>query len=96
MLGRTATVDNGAGTVAVSVPYGTDRSTLAPTITVSDGATVSPVSGATADFSSGSVAYTVTAEDGVTQKVYNVTVSEMLQVQSVRLLLSLLQGQLVP
>jgi hypothetical protein len=41
-------------------------------ITVSDGATVDPASGAERDFS-GSVTYTVTAENNST-KVYTVTV----------------------
>ncbi len=58
--------------ISATVPFGTNLS-LAPTISVSAKATVSPSSGSTQDFSK-SVAYTVTAEDGSTQ-TYNVTVS---------------------
>jgi hypothetical protein len=46
-------------------------SSLAPTIEVSAGATVTPESGVAQDFSSGKeVVYTVTAEDGVTTKTW--------------------------
>jgi len=76
LSGRAATVNDGAGTVTISVPYGTDRSSLAPSITISGGAVVSPGSAVSVDFSSGAVQYTVTAEDGVTEKVYSVTVAE--------------------
>ena len=59
--------------IEVTVPYGTDVTSLTPTITVSAGATVSPTSGTAANFTS-QVTYTVTAEDGST-KVYTVTVT---------------------
>jgi|GEM_PF-456786 len=49
---------------SVSIPNGTDFTKLAPTITVSPGATISPASGQTVDFSQGPVTYTVTAENG--------------------------------
>jgi hypothetical protein len=58
--------------VALTLPYGTDKTSLGPQITVSEKATVSPASGAAQDFSS-SVTYTVTAEDGTTSQ-YTVTV----------------------
>ncbi|WP_317045517.1 PKD domain-containing protein, partial [Algoriphagus antarcticus] len=59
-------IDTGAFTVGVEVPFGTDVTGLAPTFTLSEGATSSPVSGVAADFTS-PVTYTVTAEDGSTQ-----------------------------
>jgi eukaryotic-like serine/threonine-protein kinase len=58
--------------VTATVPFGTNLN-LAPTITVSAKATVSPSSGSSQDFSK-SVAYTVTAEDG-SKLTYNVAVS---------------------
>ena len=65
----------GTGTVDASVPFGTDRSALVPTITCSEGASVVPASGEARDFT-GAVTYTVTAEDGATTQEYTVTVSE--------------------
>lgn len=59
--------------ITVTVPYGTNVTSLTPTITVSAGATVSPASGIAKDFTS-PVTYTVTAEDGTTTKAYTVTV----------------------
>ena len=59
-------------TVMATVPFGTNVTALAPTIVVSDKATVSPASGVAQNFSN-SVNYTVTAEDGTTQ-VYAVAV----------------------
>jgi hypothetical protein len=50
--------------ITVVVPYGTDISSLNASIT-HNGASISPVSGASQDFSS-PVTYTVTAEDGTT------------------------------
>jgi len=67
----------GAGTITetditITVPYGTDVSTLTPTISLSGG-TVSPLSGITQDFTN-PVVYTVTAEDSTTQS-YTVTIT---------------------
>jgi hypothetical protein len=58
--------------IALTLPYGTDKTSLGPQITVSEKAAVSPASGAAQDFSS-PVTYTVTAEDGTTSQ-YTVTV----------------------
>ena len=58
--------------LVLTVPYGTDRTTLAPTIKLSDEATVSPASGSVRDFSQPQI-YTVTVPDGAEQ-VYRVTV----------------------
>ncbi|MDR2245609.1 MAG: DUF5018 domain-containing protein [Treponema sp.] len=63
----------GTSSISVTVPYGTSLGSLAPVITVSAGATVSPLSGVARNFTN-PVTYTVTAEDG-TQKTYTVTVS---------------------
>jgi hypothetical protein len=55
--------------ITKTFPNGTDVTALTPTITVSEGATVSPASGAAQNFSQ-DVTYTVTAEDGTTTKTY--------------------------
>jgi len=62
----------GENTIALTVPYSTVVSTLVPTIGIT-GASVSPASGATQDFSS-PVLYTVTAADAST-KIYTITVT---------------------
>jgi hypothetical protein len=58
--------------IALTLPYGTHKTSLSPQITVSDKAAVSPASGTAQDFSA-TVTYTVTAEDGTTAQ-YTVTV----------------------
>ena len=58
--------------IMASVPFGTDLK-LAPTITLSAKATVSPASGSVQDFSN-TITYTVTAENATTQ-TYTVSVS---------------------
>jgi hypothetical protein len=73
------TVDGEAWTIkgtdiTHTYPANTDVSALKPTITVSEGATVSPASGVTLSFAA-NVAYTVTAEDGTTKKTYTVKVT---------------------
>ena len=59
--------------VEVMMPEGTDVTQLVPTIVVSEGATVEPVSGVAQDFTN-PVTYTVTAQNGTTA-VYTVTVA---------------------
>ena len=59
-------------TIAVTVPYGTNRNGLVPTIAISTGASISPLTGVGQNFT-GDVTYTVTAEDATTQD-YTVTV----------------------
>jgi len=66
-------IDEVNHTIAVNVPFGTNVAALAPSITISAKATVSPVSGSTQNFSA-PVVYTVTAEDGTAQ-IYTVTVN---------------------
>ena len=60
--------------IALSVPFGTDLTNLVPTITISEKATISPASGLPRNFSS-PVTYIVTAEDGITETAYTVTVT---------------------
>jgi len=70
-----ATIDTNTHYVSVTVVYGTDRSSLIPAITVSPGATINPASGVSLNFTN-PVAYTVTAENGITQPwVVNVSVA---------------------
>jgi hypothetical protein len=56
-------INEGAKSIAVEVPLGTDVSALVPAITISDKAMISPTSGVTQNFTN-PVTYTVTAEDG--------------------------------
>jgi len=71
ILGIAGTV--GANTISLTVPYGTGRTSLTPTITIT-GASINPASGVPQNFSS-PVHYTMTAADGST-KTYTVTVTE--------------------
>jgi len=68
----TGTVNEGAKTIALNVPYGTDVTALVPTITHS-GVSITSNSGIAQNFTS-PVTYTVTAADSSTQ-VYTVTVT---------------------
>lgn len=67
-------INSEEGTVIVKVITNTDLSLLTPTITISAGATIDPASGVAQNFTS-AVVYTVTAANGVDQKVWNVIVS---------------------
>ena len=58
----------------MEVAYGTDIAALTPTFTYSEGATVTPSSNSTVDFSD-SVIYTVIAEDNTTVQEWTVAVS---------------------
>lgn len=64
----------GAATINIEVVYGTDVSSLVPTIALSANATLSPESGVAQDFAN-PVTYTVTAEDGTTTQDWIVNVS---------------------
>jgi len=68
----TGTIDNTANTVAVTVPFGTNRNSLTPNV-MHEGVSISPMSGTAQNFSA-PVMYTVTADDDST-KVYTVTVT---------------------
>jgi hypothetical protein len=69
-----AEIGETAPTVSIVMPATANLTSLVPTITVSEGASVSPASGVAQNFSA-PVAYTVTAEDGST-KVWTVTVTK--------------------
>ena len=60
--------------ITFAVRGGADVSALSPVLTLSPGATVTPVSGSTHDFSQGPVIYTVTSQDGRWQRHYRVSV----------------------
>jgi len=66
-------IRSGEGIISVIVPENTSLTSLSPTITISDGATISPASGVPQDFTN-PVDYIVTAEDGDTL-TFTVTVS---------------------
>jgi hypothetical protein len=68
-------VNSSEATVTIAVADTVNLTSIAPEITVSEGATISPASGAVTDFNGGPVTYTVTAEDGTTKKDWAVTVS---------------------
>jgi len=68
-----SSVNEGAKTITVLVPYGTDKSSLTPnTITASGLASVDPGTGTPQNFTS-PINYTVTAEDG-SQQIYAVSI----------------------
>ncbi len=68
-------IDIEAHNIDLIVPPGTDVTALVPTITLSEGATIDPLSGVGRDFTN-EVTYTVTAVDGVTDQVWTVNVSK--------------------
>lgn len=70
-----ATINATTHTVAIEVDYTATITSLTPTITLSYGATVIPLSGVARDFTS-PLPYTVTAEDGVTVQEWTVTVTQ--------------------
>lgn len=69
-----ATISTVNHSVGIEVAFGTDVTSLSPTISLSYGATILPTSGTARNFSA-PVNYTVTAEDGVTEQVWTVTVA---------------------
>ncbi len=73
LSGVDGTISETDHTIAVTLPYATDVTSLTPTITVSANATVSPASGTSQDFTN-PVTYTVTAENESMQ-TYTITVT---------------------
>ncbi len=65
-------INSGVGTIALTVSTGTAITALAPTIQISNEATINPISGTVRDFSTAQV-YTVTAQDNTT-KQWTVTI----------------------
>lgn len=76
-----ATINSTNGTIGIEVFTGTSLTALVPTINISSGATISPLSGVAQNFSN-PVTYTVTAQDGTTSKIWTVTVTEATNTQS--------------
>ncbi|MBU3668510.1 MAG: DUF5018 domain-containing protein [Candidatus Taylorbacteria bacterium] len=66
-------IDNNTKTITIQVPQGTNLTALTPTITVSQGARISPASGVAQNFTSPKT-YTVTAQNGTVQ-TYTVRVN---------------------
>ena len=71
---RVGAIDEENGTISFVLSYGADISSIALSVAVNEGATVSPASGERVDFSKGPVTYTVTAADGSTRD-YIVTIT---------------------
>jgi len=63
IMGKTITLGEYTSFLTFNVPYGTDLKTIIPSIEISVGAKVSPVSSSTIDFSKGTVKFMVQAED---------------------------------
>ena len=74
--GTAGIIDNNANSIIVILPPGANKSSLAPVITLPADQTVSPSSGASQNFSTGSVTYTVTNKEHLT-KVYTVSVESI-------------------
>mgnify|MGYP000920537601 CR=1 FL=1 len=70
-----ATINATNHTVAIEVAYTADITNLTPTITLSYGATIYPLSGVSRDFTSPQT-YTITALDGTTTQEWVVTVTQ--------------------
>ncbi len=71
---ESSSIDNDNHTINITMPYGTDLTNLVPAITISYGASISPLSGTTQDFST-PVQYTVTSGDGSNRNIYIVSVT---------------------
>lgn len=68
-------VNEASKTISLTVPFSTDLTTLAPTFTLSRGATSNKASGSAQNFTA-PVAYTVTSSDSAVSTVYTVTVTK--------------------
>jgi len=66
-------IDQDLNTIAFELESGTNVTSLTPTITISEDATITPASGVSQNFTD-SVTYTVTAEDNST-KIYTVSIT---------------------
>lgn len=70
-------IDEAAKTISFDVTPDGDVTALVPTITISEGAVLSPASGEAQDFSS-PVTYTVLSEDGKTSVAYTVSIASLM------------------
>lgn len=73
-------IDNDNHTIAIDMPFGSDVTALAATFTLSDGAIAKigeteQVSGTTENDFTGSIAYTIVAEDATTTQEWTVTIT---------------------
>ncbi len=69
-----AIINNETNSIQINVDPLSNLTNLTPTISISENASINPSSGIEQDFSS-PVQYTVTAQDGVSQRVWTVTVN---------------------
>jgi hypothetical protein len=67
-------INNNEHSVSLTMPYGTNLASLTPDIDISPGANISPASQTTQDFTN-PFTYTITAEDGIAQQAWTVTIS---------------------
>ncbi|WP_132434878.1 DUF5018 domain-containing protein, partial [Natronoflexus pectinivorans] len=72
-------IDHDESTIHVTMPTGHDLTDLAPKISLAGNTTVDPESEVSVDFSMGSIEYTVKTIDESEQKVYTVTVENLLR-----------------
>lgn len=72
----TIKVYSSENTITFKVKPGTDRTSLAPMFTTTEGATITPESGTVRNFTNGPLAYTVTSQDKNWQRIYNVAFAE--------------------
>ncbi|WP_422859691.1 DUF5018 domain-containing protein [Flagellimonas sp. S174] len=75
VLGLSGMINQEDNIISLVVPDDSDLTTLAPTLSISENASVSPASGTSQDFTT-SVEYIVSAEDGTTQN-YLVTINTL-------------------
>lgn len=74
--GVNGTINEAAKTVSLELPPSEDITAVAPTVVVSEGATVSPASGEVQDFTN-PVVYTVTDKSGSVKNTYTVTMTQV-------------------
>lgn len=86
-------INEAAHTISVQVPVGTNLASLIPTISTTDGATISPRSGVPCDFTN-PVEFTVTCNTA--SYVYKVTVTEMASPHALYVGIAATQQQLNP
>ncbi len=72
--GKFATIDHTNATISMTMDAGTDLTSLSPEITLPEGTTVTPDSGTAQDFSTGSVIYRTSAQNGA-HREYTVTLA---------------------
>lgn len=72
--GKSGVINEGMKTIHCVLPPNVSNKSVNPIIKCSPGAIISPSSGQNQDFSNGAISYTVTAENGITKKIYSVTV----------------------